>query len=63
MSSNVKEFAKECVKIIIALLINFFLKYNQIIFVLKGCNLIVFITSFKLLRIICLSQDTTNLIV
>jgi len=62
MSSNVEEFAKEFVKIIIVLLIDFFLEYDQISLALKSCNLIAFITSLKLLRITCLLQDTTNLI-
>jgi len=62
MFSNVEEFAKEFVKIVIVLLIDFFLEYDQISFALKNCNLIVFITSLKLLRITRLSQNATNLV-
>ena len=38
----------------IASLINFFFKYNQLILNLKNRNLIIFIISLELLRIICL---------
>jgi len=62
MSSNVEEFAKEFVEIIIALLIDFFLDYNQINLALKSRDLIVFITSLELLRITRLSQNATNLV-
>ncbi len=62
MSLNIEEFAKEFVEIIIVLLIDFFLEYNQISLASKSCNLIAFITSLKLLRITCLSQNTTNLV-
>jgi len=63
MSLNIEEFAKEFVEIIIVLLIDFFLEYNQISLASKSSNLIAFITSLKLFRIIRLSQDATNLIV
>ena len=61
--SNIEEFAKEFVKIIIALLIDFFLNYNQIRLVSKSRNLIDFITSLNLFRITRFSQETTNSIV
>jgi len=63
MFSNIEEFAKEFIKIIIVLLIDFFLKYDQINFASKSRNFIVFITSLELLRMTRLSQDTINLVV
>jgi len=62
MSFNIEEFAKKFVEIIIALLINFFLEYNQINLALKSCNLIAFMISLKLRKITRLSQNATNLI-
>jgi len=44
------------------LLIDFFLKYNQISFASKSCNFIIFITFFELFRITHLSQNAINLI-
>ena len=60
---NVKKFLKEFANMLITLLINFFFNYDQITLVKKCQNLIIFMISFKLLKIIKFSQKIINLIV
>ena len=60
---NVKRFSKKFVNMLITSLINFFFDYDQIMFVEKCRNLIIFMISFELLKMIKLSQKIINLIV
>ena len=62
LSFNVKKFLKKFANMLITSLINFFSDYNQITFVEKCQNLTTFMISFKLLKIIKLSQKIINLI-
>ena len=52
LSFNVKKFLNEFAKICVAFLINFFFEYDQIILIEKFRNLIAFIISLNLLRMI-----------
>ena len=58
--SNVKEFIKRSVKIIIILLVDFYFKYNQVKLHSKSCNMTVFQTSLELLWQMKLSIKVTN---
>ena len=60
---NVEKFSKEFANMLITSLIDFFSDYNQIMFVEKCRNLIAFMISLKLLKMIKLSQKVINLIV
>ena len=50
LSSIIEKFTEKNVKIIIALLIDFYFEYNQIKLYLKSHDMIVFQTSLKLLQ-------------
>ena len=63
LSFNVEKFSKKFINMLITSLIDFFFDYNQITFAEKCQNLTTFMTSFKLLKIIKLSQKIINLIV
>ena len=60
---NVEKFLKEFADMLITSLIDFFSDYNQITFVEKCRNLIVFMISFEFLKMIKLSQKIINSIV
>jgi len=59
---NVNEFFKEFINMIMIFLINLFSKYNQITLTKIYQNLIMFMTSLKLLRQMTLSQDVINFV-
>ena len=63
LSFNVKKFLKEFINMLIILLINFFSDYDQITLAEKCRNLIIFMTSFKFLKMIKLSQKIINSII
>ena len=63
LSFNIEKFLKKFANMLIISLINFFSDYNQITFVKKCRNLIIFIISFKFLKMIKFSQKIINLIV
>ena len=63
LSFNVEKFLKEFADILITSLIDFFFDYDQITFVEKCRNLTTFMISFKLLKMIKLSQKIINSIV
>ena len=63
LSFNVKKFLKEFINMLIMLLINFFFNYNQITLVEKCRNLTTFMISFKIFKMIKLSQKIINSIV
>ena len=63
LSFNIKEFLKKFTNMLITSLIDFFPDYDQITFVEKCRNLIIFMISFKFLRIIRFSQKIINSIV
>ena len=63
LSFNVEKFLKKFADILITSLINFFFNYNQITLAEKCRNLITFMISLKLLKMIKLSQKIINLIV
>ena len=60
LSFNVEKFLKKFINILMTSLINFFFNYNQIMFVEKYRNLTIFMTSFKFLKMIKLSQKIIN---
>ena len=57
---NVKKFSKKFANMLITSLIDFFSDYDQITLAEKCWNLTIFIISFKLLRMIKLSQKIIN---
>ena len=63
LSFNVKKFLKKFANMLITSLINFFFDYDQITLAEKCRNLTIFMTSFKLLKIIKLSQKIINSVV
>ena len=60
---NVEKFSKKFTDMLITSLIDFFSDYDQITFVEKCRNLIVFMILFKLLKMIRFSQKVINSIV
>ena len=60
---NVKKFLKKFANMLITSLIDFFFDYDQITFIEKCRNLTIFIISFKLLKMIKLSQKIINSII
>ena len=52
LSFNVKEFSKEFTKMCVVFLINFFFEYDQMILIEKFRNLITFMISLNLFRMI-----------
>ena len=58
---SVDEFSKKFAKMHVVLLINMFFKYDQIPFDKKNCDMIVIMTSIKLLQKMQLPQKTMNL--
>ena len=63
LSFNVEKSLKEFADMLKTSLIDFFFNYNQITFVEKCRNLTIFMTSFKFLKMIKLSQKIINSIV
>ena len=63
LSFNVEKFSKKFANMLITSLIDFFSDYDQVTLAEKCRNLTTFMTSFKLLRMIKLSQKIINLIV
>ena len=63
LSFNIEKFLKEFANMLITSLIDFFFNYDQITLAEKCRNLTTFMTSFKLLKMIKLSQKIINLIV
>ena len=57
---NIEKFSKEFMKMCIAFLIDFFFEYNQMILIKKFRDLIAFIISLNLFRMIRLSQNAIN---
>ena len=63
LSFNVEKFLKKFVSILITSLIDFFSDYDQVTLAEKCRNLIIFMISFKFLKIIKFSQKIINSIV
>ena len=63
LSFNVEKFLKKFINMLITSLINFFFDYDQIMFAEKCQDLTTFMISFKLLKMIKLSQKIINSIV
>ena len=57
---NVKKFSKKFANMLITSLINFFLNYDQITFVEKCRNLIIFMISLEFLKMIKFLQEIIN---
>ena len=60
---NVKKFLKKFANMLITSLIDFFFNYDQITLAEKCQNLIIFMISFKFLKMIRFSQKIINLII
>jgi len=63
ISLNIEQFVKEFAELQIVSLVNMQLKYDQIKFNKKSCNLTDFIMMFNLLRNCTLIQNRTNSVV
>ena len=63
LSFNIKKFLKKFADMLITSLIDFFFNYNQITLAKKCRNLITFMISLEILRMIKLSQKIINSIV
>ena len=59
---NIDKFSEDFARCAVALLIDFFFRYNQIPFAEYYCNLTAFITPVGLVQITILLQGATNLV-